>query len=61
MNIFLEHIFIKKIDRQFIFFQDPDPDPDPDVFKSWIRIRILSKIVRIRNTDIFVFLNLIYH
>jgi hypothetical protein len=31
--------------------QDPDPDlePDPDVFKS--RIRIRSKIVRIRNTD----------
>jgi hypothetical protein len=28
---------------------DPDMDPDPDIFKS--RIRIRSKIVRIRNTD----------
>jgi hypothetical protein len=27
---------------------DPEPDPDPDVFKN--RIRIRSKIVRIRNT-----------
>jgi hypothetical protein len=29
---------------------DPEPDPDPDVFESGIRIRIRSKIVRIRNT-----------
>jgi hypothetical protein len=35
--------FQKKVSRKFI-----RKDPDPDVFKS--RIRIRSKIVRIRNT-----------
>jgi hypothetical protein len=36
--------------------KDPDLDPDPDVFKS--RIRIQSKIVRIRNTGLDSQLNL---
>jgi hypothetical protein len=52
MNIqyFLEHIFILKISGKIYVDQDPDPEPepDPDVFER--RIRIRSKIVRIRNT-----------
>jgi hypothetical protein len=46
MNIFLEHIFIKKI--SFQRWPKIYLDHDLNVFKS--RIQIRSKIVRIRNT-----------
>jgi hypothetical protein len=35
--------------------QDPDPKPDPLVKHTGPRIRIRTKMSRIRNTDYFVF------
>jgi hypothetical protein len=46
----------KNFRKKICLGQDPDPVldnyPDPDVLKSRIRIRIRSKIVRVRNTAI---------
>jgi hypothetical protein len=57
MNILFKAYFgqtkiLKKFVRKIHIGKDPDPEPDPhpDVFKS--RIRIRSKIVRIRNTAV---------